>query len=212
MNKKIKYKKCKYCKQEFKQFRSTMVVCSLGCSIDLARDERIAKEKKEWKDMKLRVKSKSKKVLLGEQIRLLSRKIDNYFGYKCIDCGSEYGNIQHAAHLHNSKGNENITYNLHNLHSARAYCNQYSSEHKVGYRSGISNRYGDDYLNYIDFQIKKDYPYLGISDLEVIESLKIVRKINRTFDSFSLESGVQARDMFNSLIGIYKKPYKKFGG
>lgn len=141
---------------------------------------------------------------LQKEINILSRKIDSYFNHKCIDCGNEFGKQTDAAHLHNVSGNENIRYNLHNLHSARSHCNRFSSEHKVGYRKGIKKRYGKEYLNYIDFEMPKKYNYLGLLDSEVKEKLKIVRRLNRTFNTFELKDGIQARNMFNNLIGIYK--------
>lgn len=162
------------------------------------------KSKVDFKAMELRVKAPNRKKELGEQSRLLARNIDNRFGYLCIDCGKPYGKQQDAAHLHNSGGNENITYNLHNLHSARSYCNRFSSEHKVGYREGIEKRYGKDYLDYIDNEIPLKYSYVGLSNSEIAEKLKIVRKLNRTFDTYTLKDGKQARDLFNKIIGIYK--------
>jgi len=141
---------------------------------------------------------------LQKEINILSRKIDSHFNYKCVDCGNPFGKKTDAAHLHNVSGNENIRYNLHNLHSARSHCNRFSSEHKVGYRKGILERYNRTYLNYIDFEIPLKYKYLGLLDSEVEEKLKIVRKINRTFDTYQLKDGIQARNLFNKIIGIYK--------
>lgn len=146
----------------------------------------------------------NRKIDLQKAINKLSRLIDAKFNYKCIDCDNEFGKQTDAAHFHNSQGNENIRYNLHNLHSARSHCNQFSSEHKVGYRKGIIKRYNEDYLNYIDIELPKQYKYIGLLDNEVKDKLKIVRKLIREFDTFVLTDGKQARDLFNKIIGIYK--------
>ena len=203
--------KCKSCKSKFEQKYFLQKYCNDDTCQNLMIKEALKKSKakkvkeqaKNFKDMEKRVKSPDRKKELGLQVRLLARKIDNYFNFMCVDCGNPYGKQQDAAHLHNSGGNENITYNLHNLHSARSHCNRFSSEHKVGYRIGIERRYGKEYLDYIDFEIPKEYKYIGLNSDEVIEKLKIVRKLNRDFDTFKLIDGIQARNLFNKIIGIY---------
>jgi len=146
----------------------------------------------------------NRKIDLQKDINKLSRLIDSKFNYKCIDCDNDFGKQTDAAHLHNVSGNENIRYNLHNLHSARSHCNRYSSEHKVGYRIGIEKRYGKEYLNYIKIEMPLKYKYIGLLDNEVKEKLKIVRKLIRDFETFDLKDGIHARNIFNKIIGIYK--------
>jgi len=197
--------RCKTCKELF----DPKVFLQKNC---LEKDKCIKAElelkqkasKKKFKAMEQRVKAPIRKKDLQKDINKLARLIDAKFNYKCIDCGKEYGKQVDAAHLHNSQGNENIRFNLHNLHSAKSDCNQYSSEHKVGYRIGIEKRYSKEYLHYIDFELPLKYKYIGLLDNEVVEKLKIVRKLIRTFDTFKLKDGKQARDLFNTLIGIYK--------
>jgi hypothetical protein len=145
-----------------------------------------------------------RKLDLQKEINKLSRMIDKHFEFKCIDCDNPFGKQTDAAHLHNVQGNENIRYNLHNLHSARTHCNKFNSEHKVGYRKGIAKRYGNEYLEFIDVELPKKYKYLGLLDNEVKEKLSIVRKLIRDFETFNLKDGIQAREMFNKIIGIYK--------
>ena len=204
--------KCRHCKDKFIPKVFNIKYCDkelcrsemIGTILSKVKAKKVKDQAEVFKDMETRVKAPDRKKELGKEVRLLARKIDNYFGFMCIDCGNPYGKQQDAAHLHNSGGNENITYNLHNLHSARAHCNRFSSEHKVGYRKGIEERYGKEYLEYIDIEIPKKYKYIGLNNLEIKEKLAIVRKLNREFDTFKLYSGRQARRMFNKIIGIYK--------
>jgi hypothetical protein len=156
-------------------------------------------------EMKIRVKAPKRKLDFQKQINLLSRMIDSKFGFLCIDCGRNYGEQIDAAHLHNSHGNENIRFNLHNLHSADSQCNRFNSEHKIGYRIGIEKRYGKRYLEYIDIELPKQYQYVGLKDNEIVEKLAIVRKIIRHFNTFVLSDSISARNMFNNLLGIYTK-------
>lgn len=172
--------------------------------VDQEKKKDWQKEKKQLLPHVYPVKYKN---LLQSQINLLSRKIDAHFGYLCIDCDKMFGKQTDGAHFHNVSGHENIRFNLHNIHSARSDCNQYSSEHKTGYRNGIVKRYGASYLDHIDIEIPKKYKYLGLSEVEVFEKLAIVRKINREFEKLvkNTESdGAGMRDYFNVLIGVYK--------
>jgi len=210
--------RCKRCKKKFepKKFLQKYCMEDLDCikayleSIkkenEKKRKEKQKKEKDKLKQMKINSYFTDNKKLLQQEVNKLSRKIDAYFQFKCIDCGNNFGKQTDAAHLHNVQGNENIRYNLHNLHSARSYCNMYSSEHKVGYRNGIIERYGKEYLEFIDIGLPKKYPYLGLNAKEVYEFLSVARKLNREFSKHedNLKNGIQARDYFNYLLGIYK--------
>lgn len=204
----MKSRRCKICKRVFEVKSNYHRFCDFECAmvdVQNKRDKKIKDKNKKWdQERRPYTHSKEYKKQLQDSINLLARNIDAYFGFNCIDCNKPLIKQVHGAHFHNVGGNENIRYNLHNIHSAKSNCNKYSSEHKVGYRKGIIERYGDVYLEYIDFEMGRKYSYLGLSELEIVEKLSIVRKLNREFYTFKLQDGKQARDMFNKLIGIYK--------
>ena len=105
--------------------------------------------------------------------------IDASFGFTtCIDCGKPFGKQIDAAHFHNVKGHEQLRFNLHNLHSAKSDCNQFSSEHKVGYIKGLELRYGIDYLSQVE-ALKTEIKELKLNAVEIAEKLKLVRHIIR---------------------------------
>jgi hypothetical protein len=132
--------------------------------------------------------------------------IDGYFNYNCIDCDKPFNESIHGAHFHNVGGNENIRFNLHNIHASRSYCNVYNSEHKKGYVIGLEQRYGYEYLQFVDKELGIKYSYLGLSETELKEALKNTRKCIRDFDKLIVNylDGSIARIEFNKLIGIYK--------
>ena len=203
--------KCKQCKTPFERMKPLQAVCSPICAIEYSKVLEAKKRKKEWSIEKKKqlpyVYSIKYKNLLQSQINLLSRKIDAHFNYLCIDCNKLFGKQTDGAHLHNVQGNENIRFNLHNIHSARSDCNKYSSEHKNGYRIGIEKRYGEKYLHFIDFELRNKYNYLGLSEVEIYETLAVVRKINREFEKIIKNkefTSIEMRDYFNLMIGIYK--------
>lgn len=203
--------RCKICSDKFEPKYFLQKSClKPNCILEWSKAVKDKKAKSEWnkkvRERKPYTPAKEFKANLQSQINLLARKIDNHFNYSCIDCGKPYGKQVDGAHFHNVGGNENIRYNLHNIHSARAHCNQYDSEHKKRYPEGIEKRYGKDYLRHVSEELPIKYSYLGLNELEIVEALKRVRKINREFEKLikNTESdGAGTRDYFNELIGIY---------
>lgn len=202
---KIKPKKCKNCAKLFTPKRSTLeVACSVTCALNLNQSKLLVKGTKEFKAAKIEVKIGENRRELQKNINLLSRMIDASFGFNtCIDCGKPFGNQIDAAHFHNVKGHEQLRFNLHNLHSAKSDCNQFSSEHKVGYKNGLFKRYGIDYLNQVE-DLETEFKQLKLNAVEIAEKLKLVRHIIRNYDKYKFENALIARNQFNKIIGIYE--------
>ena len=206
----FKHKKCKECGEKFTPIYSTLqFICSPKCAAKYAKEQRKKKEAKKWREekkvMKVKVYSKEYKKYMENEINKLARMIYAKFKYKCIDCGKDYGKQVDAAHYKNKGSNETLRYNLHNLHSAKSDCNQYSSEHKTGYKKGLIERYGEEYEEYIDVKMAVQYSYLGLSETEIYEALSKVRKCIRNFEKhiIKFKDGKEAREFFNQEIGVY---------
>ncbi len=140
---------------------------------------------------------------LQKEVNKLARNIDYKFNLGCIDCNKKVFGVGNGAHYHNVKGNENIRFNLHNIHLSRINCNKYSSEHKKGYKENLRARYGLDYYELVEFELRKQYPSIKLSFDQVKQSLSIARKINRNFETYDLKDPISARSAFNKIIGIY---------
>ena len=213
--KEIKLKKCINCPKEFKQFNSTKIVCSTKCAIEHAKSKSKKVTVQQWEDSTKKnrttptAKKKTTKALLQDEINKLARKIDEHFGYECIDCDKllEHNKDKavHGAHRWNVGGHENIRFNLHNIHAATSHCNRYNTEHKTGYDIKLVERYGQDYYDQLH-QIDLQYKVLKLNELELKAALKIVRKLNRDFQTHLTGhlDGAMLRAYFNNLIGIYK--------
>jgi hypothetical protein len=205
-------KKCKICEKEFKQFKSTDKFCSTRCALadKIIKDHKKKQKqyKKEWNERKEVLRSKVKlpeyKKSLQTEINKLSRMIDAHFKYKCIDCNEDYTGQIDAAHFKDVGGNNTIRYNLHNIHSSRAYCNRYSNDHKTGYEIGIESRYGLEYLEQLK-ELTNKYTYIKFNYELIKTALKTTRSIIRNFeDEIKLHSnGKESREYFNNKIGIY---------
>jgi hypothetical protein len=146
---------------------------------------------------------KKYKKSLQDEVNKLSRMIDAKFGYTtCIDCSKPFGNQVDACHFNGVGSNHSIRYNLHNLHSGKSDCNQFSDRHKQGYTIGLKERYGESYLTLVE-ELPIRYKYIKISAVEVVEKLKIVRNLVKNFDTFQAENSIAMREMMNGIIGIY---------
>lgn len=205
----MKPKKCKNCGNRFiPQYNPLQYVCTPKCAAEYGKKLNDAKEEKEVlekvKAMRPEAMHKQYKVDLQREVNKLARKVDLMLGFTtCIDCHRPYGKQQDAAHFHSVGSNSTLRFNLHNLHSANSFCNNYSDVHHVNYKSGLEKRYGAEYLKLVE-DLPTVYKELHLSAVEVVEKLKLVRGIIKNIDSFEFENGIDARNQLNSLIGIYK--------
>ena len=209
-NRNIKQKKCKYCETLFYPFKTTQVVCNHHCAQLYAEEKRKKEEQKEWKERKKKLSidahSKEHKNTLQNEINKLARMIDAHCGYNvCVDCDRVLDKQIHGAHYHNVKGNENIRYNLLNIHSSRSECNKYDSEHKARYKVKISERYGEDFFNYLENELRLEYKEMHFSNKEIYNAIPIVRKLQRDLKTITNKDSLSIRKMFNNIIGLYKK-------
>jgi len=204
----LKSKKCKECKKLFAPIRSLQMVCSPKCASTYASKKQAEKVKKDVdkKVSELRpiAKESENKKELQTQINLLARKIDASFGYDtCICCERKLDKQIHGAHYHSVGSNSTLRYNLHNIHSATSHCNQYSNTHISGYKIGLEKRYTNSYFYFVE-SLPIKHKSIKLNALEIVEKLKLVRKINRDFHTYVFGDAVYARIMLNKLIGIYK--------
>lgn len=203
-----KPKLCKHCGNQFFPMRSFQTWCSSDCGFELAKKNKAKQVKKELAEMKIDTHSKEFKKALQNEINKLSRMIDARFNYiTCIDCGKTFGKQIDAAHFHGRGANSTLRYNLHNLHSAKSDCNQYSDTHKQGYEKGLEERYNKIYAEYVIEKLPLLYKEIHLSNVEVHEKLKLVRSIIRNFDTYKFDNAISARNTLNNLIGIYKNNF-----
>lgn len=213
---------CKNCKDKFvaKWFNQKMCMAKDECikafsnwvseqnkkKIDKAMKKEKQAEDEKWKGVKVVVYEKENKEVLQNEINKLSKLIDaRYWLTECIDCGGyldKEKNQIDACHLISRKKNGTLRYNLHNLHSGHNYCNVYNESHESNYKKGLIKRYGKGYLKMVELLPIK-YKEIHLSSAELVEKIKLVRKVIRTFPTYQLTDSMSARTLFNNLIGIY---------
>jgi hypothetical protein len=199
----------KNCREKFEQKRFLQKYCDKKeCQIEertqLALKNLKGIKKKKFTEMKVSAYSSKYKDELQKEINKLARMIDQKFYSTCIDCGRTLKDDVHGSHYHNVGGNENIRYNLHNIHASLGHCNVWSSGNKQGYQKGLIERYGEEYAEYIEFGIKEKYKSMHFSNNEIYEAIPVVRKSIRDFETFIFNDTIQARDQLNQIINLYK--------
>jgi hypothetical protein len=204
LNKKVlKDKRCKQCKELFTPRSSLQYICCTQCALNYKSAMNWKKEKSK---MKLNAYEKDYKKSLQDEINKLSKIIDVNLGHtNCIDCGlylDKEKNQIDACHFISRKKNPTLRYNLHNLHSGHNHCNVYNENHESNYKEGLINRYGISYIELID-NLPIKYKEIKLTSLDIVEKLKIVRKLIRNFDTFKFTDSVNARKTLNIIIGIY---------
>jgi len=209
--------RCKTCKEKFDQYEFNNKFCK---KIDCQTAKALFKlslikkqDSKDWKERQTKMKEsigyttkKPPKNVLQDEINKLVRVIDNKFSHHCISCDTKSDTVQYAGGHRISVGAcISIRYNLNDIHKqCNKRCNQQLSGNPDGYDEGLIKRYGLEYKNYVKYELRKKYNYIDLGGLDYAVKIALVRKLIRDFDTFQLKDGIQARKLFNKIIGIYK--------
>lgn len=166
-------------------------------------------ERRQLKEKKIDLYGKENRAKMNLACQKLSRLIDKAHGnHTCIDCHLplDFHYKTDAGHFHTKGSNPSIAWNLHNIHAQYSSCNQngLGGGKDLAYYEGLQKRYGNEYADYVRHDIVRLYPKLGLSNREVWEKLQIVKKLIRDFETFNFKDSLQARDLLNTMIGIYK--------
>jgi len=137
----IRPKKCKICKLTFTPERPLQQVCGFECAIHLLKYNKVKKVKKEVKEAKLKLKSRSDwlkdtQVVFNKYIRL--RDQDD----GCISCGSKSASAYHAGHYRSIGSAGHLRFNEQNCHRQCAACNTHLSGNLIRYRLGLIRKIG----------------------------------------------------------------------
>lgn len=169
-------KKCKYCKEEFKQFKSTQVVCSYECTVELAklRVEKVealkwVKEKRERKEA-LKTKSdwlKEVQVIFNKFIRLRDK------GLNCISC-NKTAKKENAGHYRSRGGNPELALDELNCHLQCEYCNTFLHGNLIDYRINLIKKVGIENVEWLEGKHEpKHYSIEELKELKEVYKQKI---------------------------------------
>jgi hypothetical protein len=163
----IRNKKCKVCRVEFTPTKPLQQVCGFECALELAKDKRIKTVKKEVKEAKQKLKSRSgwlkeTQVVFNKYIRLRDQNDG------CISCGSKSASSYHAGHYRSIGSAGHLRFNEHNCHRQCAACNTHLSGNLIRYRLGLIRKIGIQFVE----TLESDNGTIKIG----IEEIKILKK------------------------------------
>ena len=114
------------------------------------------------------------------QLHAYIRKRD--IGKPCISCGVQWNDSFHCTHFYKSEMYSNLRFDVDNLHGGCPKCNLFLDGNESGYRVGLLNRYGKEFVDALDqkaIQYKKESFKWDISELKAIK--KEVQLLNKQF-------------------------------
>jgi hypothetical protein len=163
----VKPKKCKVCKVEFTQTKPLQQVCGWECAIELSKNKRIKTVKKEIKEAKLKLKSRSDwlkdtQVVFNKYIRL--RDQDD----GCISCGSKSAYAYHAGHYRSIGSAGHLRFNELNCHRQCSACNTHLSGNLIRYRLGLIRKIGIHATEALESD--NDTIKIGIEEIKILKA------------------------------------------
>jgi hypothetical protein len=173
ITKPIKDKTCKICKVKFTPTRPLQSVCSLHCAYTHAKAVRVKTERKETREAKVRLKSKSDwlkeaQTVFNQFIRLRDKDLP------CISCQRFHTGQYHAGHYLTTGAHPELRFDELNVHKQCSACNNYLSGNIVEYRINLINKIGIDAVNYLEGKHEpKRYTIEDIKTLKAIYKEKV---------------------------------------
>ena len=171
--KKIKPKKCKSCGEEYQPFNSLQKACSPPCALDLVKQDKDKKFRKQTKEMKERIKSRSDwlkdvQTVFNQFIRLRDAK------EPCISCQRHHEGQYHAGHYRSVGSAPELRFYEDNNHKQCAPCNNHLSGNLIPYRVNLIKKIGTDKVEAIEgYNEDKKYTISELKELKRLYKQKV---------------------------------------
>ena len=177
-NDNFKLKKCIECKVKFKQYKSTVKVCSWQCAMANAKKTRIKNDKKELKILRDSLKTNSDhrkelQILVNKFIRLRDKDKN------CISCLKPLKSKYDAGHYRSVGSSPELRFEELNIHAQCVHCNQYLHGNLINYRVNLIKRIGLKKVKWLEKKHdSKNYsiPELKEMKLKYKNKIKILSK------------------------------------
>jgi hypothetical protein len=147
--KRVKTRKCSYCREQFQPFRMGQKACSVECACQLAREKREKEERKADKVKRDKLKSRSDWLKEAQQafnrwIRLRDDKDP------CISCGRHHEGQYHAGHYLSTGARPELRFDPMNVHKQCQPCNTHLHGNLLMYRKAMIEIYGDEEVEILE--------------------------------------------------------------
>lgn len=152
--KKLRTRKCAVCKTPFQPFRSLESWCSPGCGLAVSRERLAKRERKEIKERKEAIKTRSDWMREAQQaFNAYRREVCRLAGYTCPCCDKPLdwsGNNVDAGHYRSVGSAPHMRFVENNVWAQRKQCNRYGAGRAVDYRIGLINLIGIDSVEVLE--------------------------------------------------------------
>ena len=176
----VKKKKCKICKTLFPQYNSLHVVCSPKCAADHARLTREKRERKELKEGREKLMTKSDHHALTQKAFNRWIRARDY-GQVCISCQKPPKKRQ-AGHYRSVGAQASLRYCASNCHLQCYHCNVELSSNSIEYRINLVKKLGVEVVEWLE----TDHPakHYTIDELIVLRARynKLARELEKEHD------------------------------
>lgn len=171
----MRSKKCKVCAVHFKPFNAMSVVCSPACALLFCAakksKETQAKDRRETKAKLVALKSRGYWIARAQTaFNQFIRLRDQLAGHVCISSGLPLnwtGNAVDAGHYRSRGSAPHLRFDERNCHAQSKKQNRYLAGNVTGYRAGLIQRYGVDFVETLESD--QSAPKWSIADIQAIE-------------------------------------------
>ena len=168
--KRVKPRRCKYCRAEFRPQRPGAKVCSPECAQAIAEKVRGKIERQAEREVKKQTRAQIEAIktlpMLKREAQVAFNKFirlrDTLAGHPCICCGvpfgdQKYGGAVDCGHYRSVGSAPHLRFNEDNAHAQLKQCNRHGGGRAVDYRIGLIAR-------------------IGLERVEALETNNVVRK------------------------------------
>ena len=168
-------KKCRICKKEFEPFNSLATACSGKCALELVKQKKDKKHKRELTTFRNENKTLQKRIDEAQaSFNAYIRERDKY--KPCVSCGATESPRWDCGHYRARGGlGGHLRYHTLNAWKQCSKCNTFLSGNIVEYRKELINRIGAERLDELD----NDYQTVKFTKEYLIRIKKIFAERTR---------------------------------
>jgi hypothetical protein len=180
----MKLHKCKACSTLYVKTRPLQSVCSIPCSLKIAREktqktikEKDRQDKKAVREKLEKLKTRKEwadeaQVVVNKYVRLR----DAHLGCVSCDKPASWDGQWHASHFRSRGAASAIRFNLWNIHKSCSICNHWKSGNLAEYEPRLREKIGDEKVDWLRTQNQQaDFSIEYLKRLKKVFSEKIKR-------------------------------------
>jgi len=149
----VKLTRCKICRQLYRKWSISQKTCGPECSLELVRQEKEKKARKEYLAKKVIMRSKREwlamtQAVINQYVRLRDLK------HGCCSCDrpSTWQGQWHASHFRSVGAANAIRFNLWNINKSCSICNNWKSGNLSDYEPRLRAKIGDAKVDWLRTQ------------------------------------------------------------